>query len=86
MVLQIPAEPKVNFYYASFRRQAENNKYNQFCVSSKADIQKVINFFFIFSQLAGAHPLIGLKRIQYLKWLNNLQISSRYNNLNFPPQ
>ena len=60
----------------------ENDKYLQFCISSKADIQKVINFF----SFSGAHPLIGLKRIQYLKWLNNLQNSSRFNNLKFPPQ
>ena len=58
----------------------EDNKYSQFSVSSKADIQKVINFF----SFSGLHPLIGLKSIQYLKWLNNLQNSFRYKNLNFP--
>jgi hypothetical protein len=58
----------------------EHRKYNQFSVSSKTDIQKVINFF----SFSGLHPLIGLKGIQYLNWLNNLQNSSRYKNLNFP--
>lgn len=58
----------------------ENYKYNQFSVSSKDDIQKVINFF----SFSGLHPLIGLKAIQYLNWLNKLKISYRYNNLNFP--
>ena len=58
----------------------EKGLYNQFSVSSKADIQRVIDFF----SFSGTHPLIGLKRIQYLKWLNNLQNSSRYKNLNFP--
>src|SRR6267154_1404319 len=58
----------------------EKNMYNQFSVSSKTDIQKVINFF----SYSGLHPLIGLKGIQYLKWLINLRNSSRYSNLNFP--
>lgn len=58
----------------------EENKFAQFSVSSKTDIQKVIDFF----SFSGVHPLIGLKRIQYLKWLTNLQNSSRYKNLNFP--
>lgn len=43
--------------------ETENNLYNQFSVSSKADIQTVINFF----SFSGLHPLIGLKNIQYLK-------------------
>lgn len=54
--------------------------YSQFGVSSKADIQKVINFF----SFSGLHPIIGLKYIQYTRWLNNLRESSRYNKLNFP--
>lgn len=58
----------------------EKNMYNQFSVSSKTDIQKVINFF----SFSGLHPLIGLKGIQYLKWLISLRNSSRYNNLNLP--
>lgn len=46
-------------------RKIENDKelYNQFSVSSKGDIQKVINFF----SFSGLHPLIGLKYIQYSK-------------------
>jgi len=60
--------------------ETENNLYNQFSVSSKADIQTVINFF----SFSGLHPLIGLKNIQYLKWLIILGNSSRYSNLNFP--
>jgi len=58
----------------------EKGLYNQFAVSSKADIQTVINFF----SFSGFHPLVGLKGIQYLKWLNLLRNSSRYSNLNFP--
>ena len=54
--------------------------YNQFSVSSKTDIQTVMNFF----SFSGLHPLIGLKGIQYLKWLINLGNSSRYGNLIFP--
>ena len=58
----------------------ENDKYAQFSVSSKSDVQKVIHFF----SFSGLHPLIGLKNIQYLKWLIDLQNSSRYKNLHFP--
>jgi hypothetical protein len=42
---------------------SEKDKYCQFSVCSKADIQRVINFF----SFSGYHPLIGLKGIQYLK-------------------
>lgn len=58
----------------------ENNKYAQFSVSSKLDLQKVVNFF----SFSGLHPLIGLKSIQYLNWLTYLQNSTRYKNLNLP--
>jgi hypothetical protein len=58
----------------------EKGMYNQFSVSSKTDIQTVINFF----SFSGLHPLIGLKGIQYFNWLTKLKNSSRYNNLNFP--
>lgn len=58
----------------------EKNQYAQFSVSSKIDIQKVIDFF----SFSGLHPLIGSKNIQYLKWLIALQNSFRYKNLNFP--
>ena len=62
------------------RKIDTTNNYNQFSVSSKSDIQKVINFF----SFEGLHPLIGLKYIQYSKWLNNLKNSLRYNKLNYP--
>ena len=58
----------------------ESDKYAQFSVSSKTDIQTVIDFF----SFSGLHPLIGLKYIQYLKWITSLQNSYRYKNLNFP--
>jgi hypothetical protein len=58
----------------------ENNMYNPFSVSSKADVQTVIDFF----SFSGLHPLIGLKGITYLIWLNNLKSSNRYGNLNYP--
>nr|YP_009690301.1 LAGLIDADG homing endonuclease [Fomitiporia mediterranea]QEG57081.1 LAGLIDADG homing endonuclease [Fomitiporia mediterranea] len=58
----------------------EKDSFAQFTVSSKKDIQKVIDFF----SFSGLHPLIGLKSIQYFKWLTELQNSSRYRNLNFP--
>ena len=58
----------------------EKDKYSQFSVSSKTDIQTVLNFF----SFSGLHPLIGLKNIQYFKWLKSLQNSIRYKNLNLP--
>jgi len=60
--------------------EIEKELYNQFGVSSKNDIQKVIDFF----SFSGLHPLVGLKGIQYIKWLNLLRESNRYKNLNFP--
>jgi hypothetical protein len=62
------------------RKIDTTNNFSQFGVSSKADIQKVINFF----SLSGQHPLIGLKNVQYTTWLNNLRDSTRYNKLNYP--
>lgn len=59
----------------------EKGLYNQFSVCSKDDIQRVINFF----SFSGFHPLIGLKSMKYLIWLNLLRNSYRYSNLNFPP-
>jgi hypothetical protein len=58
----------------------EKEKYAQFSVSSKKDIQTIINYF----SFSGLHPLIGLKSIQYFKWLFNLKSSSRYKSLIFP--
>ena len=59
----------------------EKDKYIQLSLSSKTDIQKVINFF----SFSGFHSLIGKKSIQYFRWLTNLRNSNRYKNLNFPP-
>lgn len=41
----------------------ERNLYNQFSVSSKTDVQSVIDFF----SFLGLHALIGLKGISYAK-------------------
>ena len=43
------------------RKINTTNNYSQFSVSSKVDVQNVINFF----SFSGLHPLIGLKYIQY---------------------
>lgn len=64
------------------RARGGTNNYNQFSVSSKADVQSVINFF----AFSGFHPLIGLKYIQYMTWLKNLSESSRYKDLNYPDE
>ena len=60
----------------------DKEKYMQFGVSSKKDVQTVIDFF----SFSGLHPLVGLKCIQYEKWLNDLKTSVRYKNLRFPFQ
>lgn len=60
--------------------EVEKGLYNQFGVSSKKDVQKVIDFF----SFSGLHPLVGLKGIQYIIWLNYLRDSNRYKDLNFP--
>ncbi len=54
--------------------------YAQFGVSSKSDIQEVINFF----SFSGYHPLVGLKSVKYSAWLEKLRNSERYKNLRFP--
>ena len=62
------------------RKIDTTNNFNQFSVSSKSDIQTAINFF----SFEGLHPLIGLKYIEYMKWLNNLQNSKCYSKLHYP--
>jgi hypothetical protein len=52
-----------NIFNTKRKIYIEKNLYNQFSVSSKIDLQKVINFF----SFSGLHPLVGLKNIQYLK-------------------
>lgn len=64
------------------RKINTTNNHSQFGVSSKADVQNVINFF----SFSGLHPLIGLKYIQYIKWLNNLRESLRYKSLKYPDE
>lgn len=54
--------------------------YNQFSVSSKVDIQKVINFF----SFSGNHPLLGYQLLRYEKWLSDLSETKRYGNLIYP--
>ena len=58
----------------------EKDKYEVLSLSSKYDIQKVINFF----SFAGHHPLIGQKYIRYQIWLKILKQDNRYKDLKFP--
>lgn len=53
------------------------DKYIQLCMSSKKDIQKVIDFF-------SEYQLLGYKLLQYNKWLLDLKSSNRYKYLNMP--
>lgn len=62
---------KDSLLYEAFKLKFETNRkisldkglYNQFSVSSKSDIQKVINFF----SFSGYHPLLGYQLIRYEK-------------------
>ncbi len=58
----------------------DDNYYSMFVVSSKNDIQTVVNFF----SDSKIHPLLGNKLIQYKNWLEGLKKSSRYCTINFP--
>jgi hypothetical protein len=49
--------------------ETEKGLYNQFGVSSKSDIQKVIDFF----SFSGLHPLVGRRLIEYLTWVDALK-------------
>ena len=62
------------------RKITFNKEHSQFGVSSKSDIQTVINFF----SFSGHHSLVGLKGIQYSAWLAKLRNSKRYKNLKYP--
>lgn len=67
-------------FYTNRKVGTDKELYNSFSVSSKTDVQTVINFF----SFSGLHPLVGLKYIQYLKWLDSLANSLRYKELNIP--
>jgi hypothetical protein len=49
-------------FNTSRKIETEKGLYNQFGVSSKADVQTVINFF----SFSGLHPLVGRRLIEYL--------------------
>lgn len=61
-------------------KKIHESRYCRLVISSKRDIQSVINWF----SFSGLHPLVGLKNIQYLNWLDKLKKSKRYGNLKFP--
>lgn len=57
----------------------KNNLYCMLSVSSKTDIQNVINYF----SFSGNHPLLGYQLIRYEKWLQYLKRSNRYQDLKY---
>ncbi|KHE78256.1 hypothetical protein GE21DRAFT_1313840 [Neurospora crassa] len=63
MYNQIPDNTPAGSFFIKSNNDDTTNNFNQFGVSSKSDIQKVINFF----SFSGLHPLVGLKYIQYIK-------------------
>lgn len=66
--------------FDSTRQIEDGSGYTRFVVSSKKDIQSVVNFL-SFSDL---QPLLGYKLIQYNNWINGLKNSLRYANLRLP--
>ena len=69
-----------NYFNTSRKLNISNNKFIQFNVSSKNDIQNIINFF----SFSNNHPLLGNKLISYNKWLLAIKNSVRYKELNIP--
>ena len=69
-----------NHIFFSNRKIGNDKGYHCFSLSSKIDIQTVINFF----SFEGNHPLMGYKLIQYENWLKKLKNTNRYKDLNFP--
>ena len=77
---QIELFQAFNLIFKTNRKINLTNNSSKFGVSSKNDIQIVIKIF----SFSGLHPLIGLKYIQYMKWLKLLRESTIYNKLIFP--
>ncbi len=69
-----------NYFNTSRKLNISNNKFIQFNVSSKNDIQNIINFY----SFSNNHPLLGNKLISYNKWLLAIKNSVRYKELNIP--
>jgi len=57
----------------------KSNSY-QLSLSSREDLQNVINFF----SSSSNYKLLGYKYIQYLNWLIKIKEISKYKELNFP--
>lgn len=79
--------PHINLFEAfrllfNTRVPVHTDSYGNFylTLSSKKDIQSVINFF----SFSNNHPLMGLKAIKYSKWITWLKTSPTYNKLKFP--
>lgn len=70
----------IKLFFNTKRKITNDKGHLQFSVSSKKDIQKVVNFF----SFSNNHPLLGQKLISYNLFLNKLKNSSRYKNINIP--
>lgn len=69
-----------SFFKTNRKLNINKNKYVQFNVSSKHDIQNIIKYF----SYSNNHTLLGEKLISYHKWLHKLKHSERYKDLNIP--
>lgn len=68
----------LNYYL--IKLYIEKEKYIQYSVSSKKDIQSIVNFF----SFDGNYPLQGYRAIQYCNWIESLKNSYRYKDLKLP--
>jgi hypothetical protein len=67
----------LNLVFGTNKNLSVDNGVYQYDVSSKKDINSVIQFF----SLSGVHPMIGYKAETYDKWILALKNSARYKNL-----
>lgn len=65
------------FFDTKVKMYKEKGLYNHFVVTSKKDIQTIINFI----SFSGNHLLLGYKLISYNKWIESLKSHLRYKNL-----
>lgn len=70
----------IKLFNTTRKLNISKDKYVQFSVSSKNDIQNIINFF----SFSNNHSLLGNKLISYNKWLFAIKNSIRYKELKTP--
>lgn len=65
----------------AYPMKADSVNSYQLSLTSKLDVQKVVNFF-----SSSNYSLLGHKLIQYNLWLDGLKTRNRYKDINFPSE